>query len=175
MHSTVENKWHCLLLSFETLKITPYFQLPWYGIKKVFVNLKFHFYSACWTTILPLWYTTFWWQYCTCSMIIISAPLILIRSVQGQSRREMKWPGAGWLGTWWRPMLCYGAYAARQACLCAVSQHFSPGEQTVYCFGCGGMFGWGRWWANHRKWKWEGKSDGASARCFCNASRDEMP
>lgn len=28
---------------------------------------------------------------------------------------------------------------------------------------------WGRRWANHRKWKWEGKSDGAGCTLLCFA------
>ena len=92
--------------------------------------------------------------------------LILAGSVQGQNWCEIKWPDAGWLGTRCHPLRCYGAHAARWACLCAVSQHFSPPRTDSIWLGCGSVFGRGRRWANHRKWKWEGKSDGAAARCF---------
>lgn len=49
--------------------------------------------------------------------------------------------------------------------LCCESALF-PWRTDSICLGCGGKCRWGRWWANHRKWKWEGKSDGAGARCF---------
>lgn len=107
---------------------------------------------------------TFRSHHCTCPVTTISTTFW-----SGQFREKWNGPGAGWLGAWWRPTLCHGADAARSACLCAVSQHFPPGEHTVYRLGCGGMFGWERWWANHRKWKWEGESDGAGARCFAIA------
>lgn len=48
--------------------------------------------------------------------------------------------------------------------LCHESALF-PGEQTVSALAVGACFR-GRQWANHRKWKWEGNSDGAGARCF---------
>lgn len=60
---------------------------------------------------------------------------LILRSVQGRSWCETIGPVAGSLGTWWHPMQCY---SAKQARLCALSQHFSPPEeQTVSAMAVG--------------------------------------
>lgn len=51
----------------------------------------------------------------------------------------------------------------RLLCLLWVSTF--PWRTVRICLGCGDPFGWGCW-VNYRKWKWEGKTDGAGARCF---------
>lgn len=68
---------------------------------------------------------------------------------------------------------CAAVPALRWARLCAVSQHFSPREQTVSALTVGARLEWWHRWENHRKW--EGKSDGGYFMLFCNASLDEMP